>query len=717
MASPDPGGSAKSMADSRAEALKALLASLAPGAEAHSSSTLNDDQARRLSDKLSEILGEAAVPDSSRRNAKGEILNEEGLPIVDIVEPVPALDETARAGSASIAPTAEQDPEVTPIWTLSPAEQARRRAEQARLLDALEEEERVQTEKDEEEGRERFAAELEQRKKAAEAEMDALKKARSMQKKMGKALLANFTASRDRQEKEKLAEEEREKQEREERRKLKPKKSVTFADLPPDHELQPANSPPMPPPPFDWGDVAPGNVQAIGKSPLLTRKQMDLGPMRMKVVERHAKMGHGPKSPPPPDVPQDSDDESDPGSDVPADSDDANFTRSDLSDETPPSNPPDSSDESDYGVVEDKEPVEWDDESYDFAQHQREIALAYYEKRGTIGAEALAAMRNHEHTEDDHEWNQPVSGLACFPVSSANAEIHPTLSSAPPKPSISKFKASLPSTSLGSSILPVSETSKLKAAVRLGKVEGGNLIGGEDDHAAKEVLEMLKRGEVTNLGPTPSDTASNGSTSSAEPSPSTALPRTPRAKPSKISQFKKALTEPNTPASPSAPGSSLPTPVNSTGRSSPKSSYLSGSPIAVPSKTPFAAGSSQRSPEAASVQAMQMPGMIVASPSFPGPAGRTAFAPMDMVLESPSFSSPGSTVVGTPVSSTSSGLGSRATSPAGMPLSGPMSASVLERRRPIVSTEVREAGPGVSRSAGPTPTREKKVSRFLAERM
>lgn len=331
-------------------------------------------------------------------------MNEEGLPIIDIVEPVPAFENPSTPSTVP----AFQDPDVIPLWALSSSEKARRRAERDRILDALEEEERIQQERDDAEERERFAADLEKRKQAAEAEMEALKKAREMQKKMGKALLRNLAEARDREVKEKEALEVAEKQAREERQKLKPKKSVTFADLPPDHELQPANDVPVPPP-FDWGDVAPGAFKAPGKSALLTRAQMNLGPVRMNVVERAAGKGRGPKSPPPPSQP-DSDDESDPGSDVPADSDDGEIIRSDHSDsDPPPSNRDDDSDESDFDVPEDKEPVEWDDESYDFARHQREIALAYYEKRATVGADALAAMRNHEHSEGEHEWDQPVS--------------------------------------------------------------------------------------------------------------------------------------------------------------------------------------------------------------------------------------------------------------------------------------------------------------------
>ena len=363
------------------------------------------------------------------------MLNEEGLPIIDIVEPVPTNNGTSPLAAASTA-YGEFDRDVIPLWALSAVEKARRRAERERLFDLLEEEERVQEAKEEEEDRERFKVELEKRKQAAEAEMDALKKAREMQKKMGKALLRNLAVARDREEQDKRDLEEREKQAREERKKLKPRKSVTFADLPPDHEYQPANSVPMPPP-FDWGDVAPAKLQTGGKTSVLTKDQMDKGPVRMKVIERVPGTPRGPKSPPPRTQP-DSDDESEPSSPVPADSDEGEIILPDRSDsdDYPPQH--DDSDVSDYGIPEDNEPVEWDDEGYDFARHQREIALAYYEKRATVGAEALAAMRNHEHTEAENGWDQPVSlfmnvcdnlliVLRWYPLKPPLRPLHPSL--------------------------------------------------------------------------------------------------------------------------------------------------------------------------------------------------------------------------------------------------------------------------------------------------
>ncbi|KAI0362435.1 hypothetical protein OH77DRAFT_1416696 [Trametes cingulata] len=678
------------------------------------------------------------------------LVNEEGLPIVDIVEPVPANQELATSTPA----LSSGDPDLLPLWTLSPAEKARRRAERDRILDMLEEEERIERAKEEAEERERFQVELQKRKEAAKAEMEALKKAREMQKKMGKALLQNMAAQREREEKERQALEQTEKQAREERNKLKPKKSVSFADLPPDHENQPANSSPV-----DWGDVAPAKLNA-GKSTLITRGQMDQHPMKMNVVERVPGAHRGPKSPPPPSsVHADSDDESEPGSPVPADSDDGEVIHSEDSDPENPPPPHVESEESDSEQPEDDEPVEWDVEGYDFAQHQREIALEYYAKRATVGAEALAAMRNHEHGEDENEWDQPVVPLEA------------TLASSPPKPPVSKFKASLgsgsslPSHSLGGSILPSSQSSTLKSAVRLGKLENGQLVGGEDgesddelDPQAKEMLEMLKKGDVVNVGPTlppngtPVPDSSSASTSQAEPTSNetaSEAPAQPKPKLSKVSQFKLSLAQSTPPQSPGSPASSLSTPLTTAERSSPKLGSRSGTPIAVPTKTSRPPASSSRpseqrpqqmpgmivdspsfpapnqSSKAAGKRPVQMPGMIVdspsfpapgaiASPSFPGPADTTtpiaSPAFQSVVLESPSFQSPTSTVVGTPVS----GVPSTVSSPVVTTPRTPVGASVLERKPPVVGS-VKEANPASLRPAA--PGKEKKVSRFAAERM
>ncbi|KAI8989717.1 hypothetical protein BD414DRAFT_438892 [Trametes punicea] len=755
---PSAAGSTQSMSESRAQVLQALLNSLSPGAQADEGGKLNPDQVRKISDKLGEILGEDAMPDIGRRNEKGELVNEEGLPIVDIVEPVSGESSSGPSGFA--APFGDTD--LIPLWKLSPEERARRRAWRDRILDLLEEEEQ----KEEAKERERFKAELEKRKQAAIAEMEEQKKARELQKKMGKALLQNMAAAREREEKERRAIEEAEEQAREERRKLKPRKSVSFADLPPDHEKQPAHSVDF----ADWRDVAPAKLNPRKSTPI-TREQTDKLPMKMNVVERTPACSRPPKSPPPPALAQaDSDDESVSDSLVPADSGDGEIIHSDHSDgdDVPPSPAHDGSEESDIERIGKDEPVEWDIEDYDFAQHQREIALAYYEKRAAMGAEALAAMRNHEHHEGENEWDQPVVPLEA------------TLASSPPKPSVSRFKASLasgstlPSHSLDGSILPSSQTSRLKSSVRLGKLENGQLVGGEEgesgdelDPQSKEMLEMLRKGEIVNVGPTlpAGETATSLQSIPTPPQQAPLAPAEPLAQPcaaqkpnpSKVSQFKISLAQSTSAQSPlsSAPGSSLSTPTSIVERSSPKLGSRSGTgtPIQVPAKTSRPSPSSSKAPEqlppqmpgmavdspafsapgqrfgASKKPPMQMPGMIVDSPSFPAPGvvSSPSFPrPADsvspsassvfhsVVLESPSSPGPSSATVSIPARGVAAASPSP---PAPTPpaLRTPVGATVLERKPPMVGA-VRE--PHASGTSGSTvPRKEKKVSRFAAERM
>lgn len=127
----------------------------------------------------------------------------------------------------------------------------------------------------------------------------------------------------------------------------------------------------------------------------------------------------------------------------------------------------------------------------------------------------------------------------------------------------------------------------------MGKLEEGKLMGGEEgdsedevtaeDVQARQVLEMLLRGEVTNIGPQPEYSLSNSLQSPeshptqsleipipvpAEEPPASAL----RPKPSKVSKFKLALQQPYTVANPPSPGlsSTAGTPINVVERSSPK---------------------------------------------------------------------------------------------------------------------------------------------------
>ena len=169
-------------------------------------------------------------------------------------------------------------------------------------------------------------------------------------------------------------------------KRLKPKKSVSF-DLPP--EESPVSAGPQ----QDWGDVTPARLQ-----PQRPPTPAAHGPMKFNVVEkfpRGLQLGSSPK---------DSDDESDPEP-VP-DSDEDGLGS------TPMRHVEFHSEES----TEDGGDFEFDEGEIDLdaAQHQREIALAYYEKREKFAVQAASAFSSHSHIEED-PWDQPVGLLTSLP--------------------------------------------------------------------------------------------------------------------------------------------------------------------------------------------------------------------------------------------------------------------------------------------------------------
>lgn len=297
-------------------------------------------------------------------------MNEEGLPIIEISEQV----VPGQASSSGSAPPLSVD---LPLWTLSEDEKARRRAERERVLDMLEEEERLEAEQEAAEEEESHAA----KKKRLEA-------ARELQKAMGRALLKNVNDFKAKEEKEKSALLEIDtKACAEKSGRLKPKKSVSF-DLPPEE------SPISAGPEQDWGDVTPARLQPKQPSTPVAH-----GPMKFQVVERFPRKLQLEQSP------KDSDDESDPEP-VPDDDEDGEPTP------TRANYIEFHSDES----TEDGGDFEFDEGETDLdaAQHQREIALAYYEKREKFVTQAAAVFSSHSHIEED-PWDQPVGLLLPLP--------------------------------------------------------------------------------------------------------------------------------------------------------------------------------------------------------------------------------------------------------------------------------------------------------------
>ncbi len=585
-----------------------------------------------------------------------------------------------------------EDTGFVPMYRLPPAERARNRAQMGRILDIFEEEERIEEERSQARDKEQRQEELERRKANAKAELERLKTAKEMQKKMGKALLKNMADAREKEEMERSRQEKEDLELEEARKSRKPRKSVSWAELPKQDKSSTRSD--------EDGAWAGDGARPPGKLP-----------MRLTVVERFPTRS-GASSPPPPVPLSDSDDESNPPSSDPSDSDSGGAVSSDgvpfprqehaLSDGTEDEDGPVDSQGSEDGF------------DIDAMQHQREIALAYFEKRDAIGADAAHAMSAHFHDiGEEDEWEQEARAIfvsawldtGLTDVPEQDVPLEATLTGPRPKPSQSRFKSerlvqaygtrlpsSTPPTSLGTSVLPNS-ASALRGTMRMGRLEAGQLVGnsdsdGEDDAArAREFVDALYRGDVTNAGAAENSDALIAALESAygappeQPSPPvpptvTASPVLASSTPTKTapisqknSRFKPARTVPplfladnEGPREGGASPSSQP-PTNVT--------VVERKTVPVPVAT-------VGSPPAPS----QLPPMIVDSSSFAPPGGD---APM-MVIDSPSFRPPLS--------------------------------SARPTRLPTVLTSVRESsGPQrQQQQQGPVPEPGKKVSRFKAQR-
>lgn len=353
-----------------------------------------------------------------------------------------------------------------------------------------------------------------------------------------------------------------------------------------------------------------------------------------------------------------------------------------------------------------------------------------------------------------------------------------TLASPQPKPSTSRFKsqratekssATLASHSLGPSVLPSSQTSNLKKAVRMGKLANGQLIGDgsdEDDvtEEARAIIELLSRGEITNVGPQPnvasnartrtdppSQSIASTSTDSPEEPPATAKPRL------KVSRFKLNLAQAGGRDSSPPISPSFPTPQMTSDRSSPKlSSPSPTTPVLVP--TPTSRQTAGRfhvadvdipesirrkaargpmlsmiveSPSFRPPGGAQMPGTIIDSPSFRPPASSATSRPSmpPMIVDSPDFPPPASARVATQSSGFQSFVlesssqdatpaqPSRTAVPRTMPTTTRFAEAATRRPGVVIATEVRESAPPPHGGEVAEQVKAKRVSKFKAERM
>ena len=253
----------------------------------------------------------------------------------------------AQASSGTGPSVDTDDTGFVPMYRLKPAERTRNRTQMDRILDMLEEEERIEDKRD----KLRYGEQRSNEK----AELERATAAKEMQKKMGKALLRNMADAREQEAKEKARQEREDMEKEEARRSRKPRKCVSWAELPKQERSD-------------------DNAVKV--------------PMRPYVVERFPTRS-GASSPPPPNPTGDSDDESEPAS--------------------PPDRIPFPTDPSEGSEDELESHGSEDGFDIDSMQHQREIALAYFEKRNTIGADASRAM--------SHDWEQEASRPTLFPFS------------------------------------------------------------------------------------------------------------------------------------------------------------------------------------------------------------------------------------------------------------------------------------------------------------
>ena len=279
----------------------------------------------------------------------------------------------------------------TPTDNRTDDEKAKRRAELDRIFNALEEEERLDNE------RERRRNEPLDPEAQAKAEMERKLAQRELQKKMGKALIRNFTEQREKEKKEEEKVYEQppsavaESSSAAGQKTVKPKKSVSF-NVPEGADEKPSK--PKPKPSLAWGDVSVGALRSGLPKAKLKAEGARRQPMKLEVVERIP--GQAPKR----DLPdRDSDDESDP--EVPREPLD------DDDDGEEPTPPLDRDDDESYD--EEHGAGGSDEDEFDFSDvaQQRELALEYMRLRGSIGEEAYKAMTSHIHEGED-EWDQPV---------------------------------------------------------------------------------------------------------------------------------------------------------------------------------------------------------------------------------------------------------------------------------------------------------------------
>ncbi|CAE6470712.1 unnamed protein product [Rhizoctonia solani] len=488
MSTSTPEGEARSIAASKQEALRALFNSLVPNGQM----TIPDDtNLDRLAEKLDELLASKGGLDAYTnipRDDQGRPLNEEGLPIMEIIEPITnANDSETQSSLADITSSSTSvsgQPLLSPLpsWALSPAALAARRRERDRILDILEREE------EEEFAREAGAAvtyEPTDRNSTVSHSVPTTPPRTLDQVVRSSTPISRPTASlpisssyegSSQPSGDSAAQPSREPLTT---RKPKKQKSVSFVDPPSnDHDDRPR----APKPELDWGDVIP--VQLGSRKPGPAKGH---GVMKDLVIERptgqsasivhrvvdsddedeHEELNgiH--------DVPEDEDSETE----VPKEA----FGQLTTSDDEPDTDPEDPA-----------QSIDIDDTDFDEAMLQREIALAYYARRNQIGTDIASGPLFNSSAMDrtvNHDEGKEQSDGG---VMEANS---------------SRFRGSR---------LPGDPQTLINSAVQFGRLVDGELVaeaiadkeveasvntltGGDDadqEDMTEKMIELLRQGDT-----------------------------------------------------------------------------------------------------------------------------------------------------------------------------------------------------------------------------
>jgi hypothetical protein len=225
-------------------------------------------------------------------------------------------------------------------------------------------------------------------------------------------------------------------------------------------------------------------------------------------------------------------------------------------------------------------------------------------------------------------------------------------------------------------VLPASASGTFQRAIRTGKLENGNLVDGNasdddaDDENVQEILDLIRKGEVRNMGPI-ADLSSDGppsSNQSESPVPAVTAP--------------KARSDVQRPSSSATRNDNAQSPKIPPGNTSP-------------------AGADVRPPLADGEIDLKSGSKPVPSPALTNPRSESFSGPPLTSLPTTTFSSP------SPAPQQNVIISPSFPPPSSRPLRPPV----------VMSTAVRERGMGTVETAQVRPEKpERKVSRFMANR-